>query len=60
VQGSPLRIIGDQSDERSTTSCTTTPASINFPVPSICAQDVKGQNAIDTWIWDSGNGRIGW
>jgi len=60
VQGSSLRIIGDQSDERSTKSCTTTPASINFPVPSICALDVKGQNAIDTWIWDTGNGRIGW
>jgi hypothetical protein len=60
VSGSPIRVIGDQSDERSTKSCTTTPASINFPVPSICVLKVKGQNAFDNWVWDSGNGRIGW
>jgi hypothetical protein len=60
VSGGPIRVIGDQNDERSTTSCTTTPATINFPVPSICVLKVKGQNAFDNWVWDAGNGRVGW
>jgi hypothetical protein len=60
VSGGPIRVIGDQGDERSTKSCTTTPATINFSVPSICVLKVKGQDAFDNWIWDSGNGRIGW
>ena len=60
VSGSPIRVIGDQSDERSTKSCTTTAARISFPVPSICVLKVKGQNAFDNWVWDSGNGRVGW
>jgi hypothetical protein len=59
VPGSPIRVIGDQSDERSTKSCTTTPATINFPVPSICVKKVSGQD-LDNWVWDTGNGRVGW
>jgi hypothetical protein len=62
VTGGPIRVIGDQKDERSTTSCTTAPAAIDFPVPSICVLKLKvnGHKALDNWVWDASNGRIGW
>ncbi len=53
--GFPIRIIGDQPDERSTTGCTTTYAS-TIPVPSVCAKKVQGTKALDGWLWDAGNG----
>lgn len=59
VQGEPIRIIGDQGDERSTTSCTTT-YSAGIPVPSICVKKVPGSKALDSWVWDRGNGFVNW
>jgi hypothetical protein len=51
----PIRIIGDQSDERSSAGCTTTTPPAN--IPSVCGAKVKGNNqAIDAWLWDSANG----
>jgi len=58
VPGQPIRIIGDQSDERSNEGCTTMFSNL-IPFPSICAQKVPGQpRALDAWVWDSGNGQI--
>lgn len=51
--------IGDQNSERSNAGCV-----FAFPntitVPSICAKKVQGTSqAIDVWVWDSENGRVG-
>lgn len=55
--GSPIRVIGDQSDERSTVGCTLTFSS-KIPVPSICVQKVKGtQGTYDAYTWSDGNGQ---
>jgi len=56
--GSPIRIIGDQSDERtSSVGCTTT-FSNQIPIPSICVAKVKGmQGTYDAYTWSDGNGQ---
>jgi hypothetical protein len=54
-----VRVIGDQSGERSNKGCTTV-FSPQIPIPSVCAVKVKGAGAIDAWLWDSENGRVGW
>jgi hypothetical protein len=62
--GEPIRIIGDQDDERTTSSaaCSTNPppSPIPFNIPVICVQDVKvgKTQALDSWVWDLGNGFV--
>ena len=53
-RGSPIRIIGDQDDERSTACSASTPPAASA-VPSICAQKF-GPKALDSFVWDLGNG----
>ena len=62
----PIRIIGDQSDERSTTLCTTTIQSTIPTLPRICTKNVsgpppvQGQQPVDSFVWDNGNGNVNW
>ena len=54
--GTPERIIGDQSFERSSKGCVFA-YSNNIPVPSICGDKAQGlSQTIDAWVWDSHNG----
>jgi hypothetical protein len=57
LAGSPIRIIGDQNDERTmNTGCTFT-FSNAIPIPSICDKKVKGTSGTyDAYVWDQGNG----
>lgn len=56
----PPLVIGDQDEERSKKGCTWT-FSTEIPVPSICAKKVQGlPQALDVWVWDVGNGRVGY
>jgi hypothetical protein len=57
VQAAPIRIIGDQSDERSTTLCTTTIPSPIPALPKICVAKA-GSKALDSYVWDTGNGFV--
>ena len=57
--GVPIRIIGDQADERSTSLCSTAIPASTVTMPKICAVK-SGPKAIDTYVWDSGNGRVNW
>ena len=57
--GEPIRIIGDQSGERSTTLCSTTVPASTVAMPKICAVKVSGKT-LDAFLWDSGNGRVNW
>lgn len=54
--GNPIRIIGDQNDEKSTTLCTTD-AQTSLSGPMICVKKVTGQ-VFDTYVWDLGNGWV--
>jgi hypothetical protein len=60
-----VRVIGDVSGERSKKGCTTEFSS-QIPIPSICAVKVNAMTksgsagAIDVWLWDSENGRVGY
>jgi hypothetical protein len=56
--GEPIRIIGDQSSERSTISCTTE-APAGLVVPSICVKK-DGPKALEAWVWDRANGYVQW
>jgi hypothetical protein len=60
LPGTPTRVIGDQSFERSNKGCV--PAYVTqIPVPSVCAKKVQGQQqTLDVWLWDSHNGRNGY
>jgi hypothetical protein len=54
-EGNPIRIIGDQDGERRTSNCATKPAA--SAVPSICVQKF-GPKALDSYVWDNGNGFV--
>ena len=54
--GNPIRIIGDQSDERSTTLCTLAPQT-SLTGPKICVTKIANK-VFDSYVWDLGNGWI--
>jgi hypothetical protein len=56
-----VEIIGDAKNERSKSTGCTTEFSPQIPIPSVCAQGVKGlPGAVDIWLWDRKNGRVGY
>jgi hypothetical protein len=56
---STSQVIGDQDTERTKTAGCTFTYSTQIPLPSICAQKVKGvAQALDVWVWDTTNGVI--
>jgi hypothetical protein len=54
--GNPIRIIGDQNDETSSTLCTTNPQT-SLTGPKICVKKISN-TVFDSYVWDLGNGWI--
>jgi len=59
ANGNPIRIIGDDNDERSTSLCSKTLPPVGTVLPKLCAVKV-GAKDLDAYLWDDGNGKINW
>jgi hypothetical protein len=57
--GNPIRIVGDDSDERSTEICSTDIPSPIPTLPRVCVNKV-GPKTLDAFLWDTGNGWANW
>jgi hypothetical protein len=57
--GNPIRIVGDQSDERSTQICSTDIPSPIPTLPRVCVDKI-GPKTLDAYLWDTGNGWANW
>jgi hypothetical protein len=62
-KGEPVRIIGDKDDaigdERSDAVCSTDIPPVSVTMPKICVKRA-GQQTLDAYLWDNGNGTVNW